>query len=109
MKEVEKVVRNGKVAVLYSPGWGAGWSTWNGYEEILLFHPRLVEAVEKGQHSESQMNSILRDLLGDVALYVGGADDLKIRWIDQGSRFLVDEHDGSESIQVLGPDSGFIA
>ena len=26
---IEKVVRDGKVAVLVSPGYGAGWSTWN--------------------------------------------------------------------------------
>jgi len=24
---VEKLIRDGKVAVLYSPGYGAGWST----------------------------------------------------------------------------------
>ena len=28
-RHIEKVVRDGKVAVLVSPGYGAGWSTWN--------------------------------------------------------------------------------
>ena len=57
---VNKVIRGGKVAVLYSPGYGAGWSTWGSeHKEILLFHPRLVEAVEKGEHSKSQMKNIL--------------------------------------------------
>jgi len=27
-----KYIRDGKVAVLYSPGFGAGWSTWNDDE-----------------------------------------------------------------------------
>ena len=26
---MDKVIRDGKVAVLYSPGFGAGWSTWS--------------------------------------------------------------------------------
>jgi hypothetical protein len=26
---MEKVIRDGKVAVLYSPGYGAGWYSWN--------------------------------------------------------------------------------
>ena len=25
----EKYIKDGKVAVAYSPGFGAGWSTWN--------------------------------------------------------------------------------
>ena len=27
-----KCIRDGKVAILYSPGYGAGWSTWNDLE-----------------------------------------------------------------------------
>ena len=26
---MQKVIRDGKVAVLYSPGYGAGWYTWS--------------------------------------------------------------------------------
>ena len=26
---MNKVIRDGKVAVLYSPGYGAGWYSWN--------------------------------------------------------------------------------
>ena len=45
---MEKVIKEGKVAVLVSPNYGAGWYSWNsGYKE-LLFHPKLVEMVEQG-------------------------------------------------------------
>ena len=40
----ERVVRDGRVAVLVSPGFGAGWSTWADRElrERLLFDPEVV-------------------------------------------------------------------
>lgn len=110
MEEIQKVVREGKTAVLYSPGYGAGWSTWNeSHKEILLFHPRLVDAVEKGEHSEQQMIELLRELLGDVKIYAGGASDLQICWVTQGARFTVYEYDGFEEIDIISDTFGFIA
>lgn len=44
--ELQKVIRDSKVAVLYSPGFGAGWYSWNTKHPQLLFHPKLVEMVE---------------------------------------------------------------
>lgn len=41
---MEKVINNGEVAVLYSPGYGAGWYTWGAPLE-LVFHPKIVEMV----------------------------------------------------------------
>jgi hypothetical protein len=29
MKKIKKVIRDGKVAVLISDGYGAGWYSWN--------------------------------------------------------------------------------
>lgn len=48
---MQKVIRNGKVAVLYSPDYGAGWYTWHNKEE-LVFHPVLVELVEADKQEE---------------------------------------------------------
>jgi hypothetical protein len=68
---MDKVIRDGKVAVLYSPGYGAGWFSWHGIEELLY----------------------------DVDGYFGGADDLEIEWVDVGREFRITEYDGSESIE----------
>ena len=46
---MEKVIRDGKVAVLYSPGYGAGWYSWHDIED-LLYDPAVVEMVEKGKY-----------------------------------------------------------
>lgn len=80
-KQVEKVVRNGEVAVLISPGFGAGWSTWTSeHRDILLFHPRLVEWVENGKGPG--LGDLL-DELGAGSAYTGGADDLVVRWLPE--------------------------
>ena len=46
---MKKIIKNGKVAVLYSPGFGAGWFSWNTEYKELLFHPKIVEMVESNK------------------------------------------------------------
>jgi len=94
---MEKVIRNGKVAVLYSPGYGAGWYTWNNSHPECLFHPEIVALVEKGQTPDDRL---CKTLFGD-GFYCGGASDLKIKWLPVGTKFKINEYDGSESVQTI--------
>lgn len=93
---MNKVVRNGKVAVLYSPGFGAGWYSWNPDYKELLFHPLLVDMVESNRIGEID-DEWVKENLG-IDIYTGGASDLTIKWLDEGTHFDIDEYDGSESI-----------
>lgn len=43
----------GEVAVLYSPGYGAGWSTWNPHD--CLFTPEIVQLVLEGLHVKKSL------------------------------------------------------
>ena len=93
----DKVVRDGRVAVLVSPGFGAGWSTWADRElrERLLFDPEVVAWVEAGKEGP------LPDLeakYGDHYFYDSGAGDLMIEWVPVGVKFRIHEYDGSESL-----------
>ncbi len=92
---MEKVVRNGKVAVLVSPGFGAGWYTWNREHPECLYDADVVAWVEGGK--EGPMPD-LDDKYGWSGFFDGGGRDLIIYWIDQGEQFRVDEYDGSESL-----------
>lgn len=94
---MEKVIRDGKVAVLYSPGYGAGWFTWNTDHKDLLFHPDLVVLVEEDKRDEIT-SEFVQNLLGVEDVYCGGAEQLKIEWLEVGTSFRVDEYDGYESI-----------
>lgn len=92
---MEKVIRDGMVAVLYSPGFGAGWSTWAVDKEIAercLFDPLVVAWVEGGKQGPVPVEHY-----GEY-FYSGGASDLQIAWIQEGTLFRVEEYDGSESI-----------
>lgn len=93
---MEKVIRNGKVAVLISPGYGAGFYTWGAPLEA-IFHPTLVDLIEKEQIQEAIefVNSTWPDV------YTGGVEDLEIQWLDEGDQFQIDEYDGSESLIVV--------
>jgi hypothetical protein len=102
---MEKVVRDGKVAVVYSPGFGAGWYTWNQEHPELLFDPTIVKYVE-----DQDLDS-LRSYMGlkFPEVYVSDYNDLTVKWIPQGIEFRIDEYDGNESVVTKQDDNWFVA
>lgn len=94
---MNKVIRDGKVAVLYSPGYGAGWSTWNTALPELVFDTDVVAWVESGKVGPLPD---LKTKYDDEYISDGGAQDLEIRWIPVGTKFIIDEYDGAEWIQT---------
>ena len=95
----DKVVRDGKVAVLISPGYGSGWYTWNESHPELLFLPRVVEMV-LNQASHYDIAEYVESIYGEDEIYTGGASDLKVIWVPQGTEFRIEEYDGSESLKL---------
>lgn len=97
---MDKVVRNGLVAVLYSPGYGSGWYTWNNEYLQILYDPKIVEWVEAGK-PEDQLDLIkayMKSTYPDT--YIGfNLTQLKIEWMPVGTQFQVHEYDGFESIK----------
>ena len=95
---MEKVIRDGKVAVLYSPGLGAGWYSWNDSQDC-LFHPEIVALVEADKRNE--ITQKLCDRLFGKTFCSVGAMDLKIAWLPVGTAFSIEEFDGAESIMTV--------
>lgn len=87
--------------VLISPGYGAGWSTWNTKE--LAIDKRVIEAFESGMNKD-KMSEYLKEL-GYEDVYMGGYYDCKIAEVPKGSRFIIEEYDGYESILILNEDN----
>ena len=99
---MNKVIRDGKVAVVVSPGFGAGWSTWSycgeeDYRDFMLFDPTLVDMVERGESAETIETYVTSMHPGT---YCGGADGLTIQWLTVGTAFRIHEYDGSESVEI---------
>lgn len=97
---MDKVIRDGKVAVLISPDWGTGWYSWSGIQEM-LFDPKIVAMVENPDDDEDFHTIIeyCKDRYGGSDTDYLGAEGLMVVWVPQGSRFIVTEYDGAESIE----------
>jgi hypothetical protein len=93
---MEKVIVDGNVKVLYSPGYGAGFLTWGAPVEA-IFDPKLIQLVEDNNLSEAV--SYVEKTYTDT--YTGGVEDLSVALIPEGSKFVIDEYDGYESITLL--------
>lgn len=50
--------------------------------------------------STNEVEAHLEEVLGE-APYMGGWDDVSVVWLDQGTRFMIEEYDGRESILTL--------
>jgi hypothetical protein len=97
---MNKFIKDGKVAVLVSPRFGAGWYTWNMGRPECLFDPDVVKMVLEGRHkTDLYVEQFVEAKYGDE-FYSGGLRDLEVRWVEQGRRFYVMEYDGSESLLV---------
>jgi hypothetical protein len=92
-----KVYFDGFVAVLYSRGFGAGWSTWNKDVDC-LFTPAIVEQVMQGEVTQEFAKSCYSDA---PYFYAGGNDGLSIAWVKVGTKFRITEYDGAEGIETL--------
>lgn len=96
--KTEKVIRNGMVAVLVSPGFGAGWSTWNGeVKDWLLFDKAFVEFAERNARAE-EVEAYIERTAGEQHVYCGGWPCI-VEWVAEGTLFYIHEYDGSESIR----------
>ena len=125
---LSKVIKDGEVAVLYSPGYGAGWSTWNHeYTPEILFDPVLVDLAEQNEklfwekHGDENyyedyfiVPEIEEKMVKHCAekypeAYLGGIGDLAVKWLPVGTEFRIHEYDGNESVEVQKEMHWYIA
>lgn len=86
---MDKVIRNGKVAVIFSPDYGGAWSSWYG-DDKMIFDPNLVQLIE----SENE------DAIDEYCerVYERENPGLSIGWVPEGEDFVILEYDGYERI-----------
>lgn len=102
MDKVERYINeDGKVGVLISPSYGAGWSTYpsGDKKEFLLFDKGLVE-LALNEASEEEVEEYIKSM--DVGyVYCGGWEDVVVHWVEPNETFVIDEYDGYESLEYL--------
>lgn len=109
---VETYKKGGKIAVLVSGGFGAGWSTWNCNE--LAYDKRVVEFWLSKKDDKKFMREIdsfcdnhtkdetsaLFASWGYDGTYFGGFEDIEIKWVAEGQPFRIMEYDGNEYMEI---------
>lgn len=92
-----KLIRDNKVAVLVSGGYGAGWSSWG--DEKSCLDGELAQAILDGKDKSIIAAIAEKNWPGQ---YQGGLQDCDVKWVPSGTRFEISEYDGSESLRILG-------
>lgn len=93
---IERLYRDGKTAVLISPGYGYGWSSWNSDNAEFLLHDRLLCQYVLDRDYD-KVRGRCDAVLGEDEVY-GDLLDLVVVWVPTGAPFYVHEYDGSERI-----------
>jgi hypothetical protein len=99
---VDKYVNDeGKVGVIISTGYGAGWSTGNDDDlrEFLCMDKTLVEMCLRGV-SQDDVGLYLNEVFGEHYIYTNGWYGTKVVWLDVGDAFKVDCFDGFERLII---------
>ena len=88
-----------EVGVLYSPDFGAGWSTWNC--DCCAYDKRIVEKFIEDPELFHRVGPDLVAFMSALGYdgYYGGARDLCLTFVKKGTMFIIDEYDGNESIE----------
>jgi hypothetical protein len=89
---MEKIVRDGKVAVAVSGGFGAGWSTWNDIDPMDARFNQLF--------LDGRVDEVVRICNDEILGYAGGAGGVRIVWVPVGTEFVITEYDGAESLET---------
>ena len=108
--------------ILYSPGYGAGWTTWNSgpvARKMLTYQP-IIDFIEGGgkfdrakpSATDQDLHPLLQQLakecldeFGEAYVCMLGASDLRV--VDVSGRVRIEEYDGSESYVTSDTDGWF--
>ncbi len=102
--------------LLVSPGYGAGWSTWNSGEvgRFMATYQPIIEFIESGNRfnqdeigrwGSNETHPLLQQLIAECQEKFGvdyvcvlGADDLEVAIVDDNTQVRIEEYDGYESL-----------
>lgn len=96
---VPRLYKDDRMAVLVSPGFGAGWSTWICPEAA--YDKRIIEYwIENGNDiDEDIFTNLLKDWgYNESSIYLGGWYNIILKWVKIGEFFYIEEYDGSEML-----------
>ena len=96
---MNKLIHDGHVAVIFSPGYGAGFHTWGAPIEA-VFDPELADAILTD--AKQSIEKIIATKYPDYTYTKSTV--LDVEWVPVGKKFRIREYDGAEEIVYLNMD-----
>jgi len=100
MSDIPKTIKDGKVAVVVSRGFGASFSASMldpDNQERALFDPTIVALVQQGA-TWDKIRQAAELLYGSEVILATAVSRLEVVWLPEGTSFLISEYDGAEYI-----------
>ena len=112
MRQPKKYEKDGCIAVLYSPGFGSGWST-EGVNKTIAYDKRVINFYLKHKDDQEYMKALTEFSDNEIKqqaeeqfakwgyyfVWFNGLRDAKIEWIPKGVQFRILSYDGDEYIE----------
>jgi hypothetical protein len=94
--------------ILYSPGYGAGWTSWNTGEvaKLMIDYQPIIDALEGGDMMSDRHPAVIQlkqecsEKFGESYVCFLGAENLKVATVS--GKVRINEYDGSESYEEEG-------
>jgi len=94
---MNKLIKNGYTAIVYSPGYGIGWSTRDDIPGMCL-DGDIAQAVIDENYTEAYRIAKIRY---DPNLTDIGTEDLRVCWVKTYTNFSIIVHDGFERVVLV--------
>ncbi|QXO10951.1 hypothetical protein pEaSNUABM54_00125 [Erwinia phage pEa_SNUABM_54] len=91
---MEKLIRDGKVAVVFSPGHSGSYVYDHQLPPDACFNVKVIKVV-LGE-SRTSLEKTLKKEFPDATFY--SPPELEVEWIDVGREFFIREYESAESI-----------
>ncbi len=105
MADYYKYIRDGQVAVLYSPASSRGWYTSNNRNPAMAFDADLVSLVSNGDLIRARKLANVRY----PNAYCCECMTLEVAWLPVGTVFDIEDINGAESLRKIGRITHLVA
>jgi hypothetical protein len=91
-----------RVAILVSPGYGAGWSSWHGNKQQMCTDSRIIRYLYTDAKNSISYEELMTKYMGFVEIpYDGGFSNLEVEFVPAGSLYKIREYDGAEHVEIF--------
>jgi hypothetical protein len=99
---MEKLIKDGKVAILLHNYWTGDKEWYSEYKDIeLLYHKEIIEHILEERHWDEFEQYVYETSSRKYRIWGETLNSLKVIWIPEGKPFTILDNEGEEEIRFL--------